>query len=68
MLVEVFGVRAGVQVSQKELYTHIHLNYVRVEFQSCIKKKKKKDCPCKASFYKTSKSLGTAIYYPKFFH
>ena len=29
---EVWGARAGVQVSGKELHTHIHLDYVRVEF------------------------------------
>ena len=35
-----WGVRAGVQVSRRELHTYIHLDYVRVEFLSCIKKKK----------------------------
>ena len=33
--------RFGIQVSKNEFYTHIHLDYVRVEFLSCIKKKKK---------------------------
>ena len=37
----VWEVSAGVQVFRKELYTYIHLDYVRVEFLSCIKKKKK---------------------------
>ena len=37
----VWGVRAEVQVSRRELHTHIHLNYVRVEILFCIKKKKK---------------------------
>ena len=32
--------RFGIQVSKNEFYTHIHLDYVRVEFLSCIKKKK----------------------------
>ena len=30
------GVRAEVQVSRRELHTHIHIDYVRVEFISCI--------------------------------
>ena len=34
------GVRVGVQVSKRGLYTHIHLDYARVEFLSCIIKKK----------------------------
>ena len=33
-------VRTGVQVSKRELHTHIHLDYVRVEFLSCINKNK----------------------------
>ena len=37
----VWGVRVGVQVSRRELHTYIHLDYVRVEFLYCIKKKKK---------------------------
>ena len=37
-------VKAGVQISRRELYTLIHLDYTRVEFLSYkkIKKKKKK--------------------------
>ena len=35
----VWGVRAGIQVSRRELHTHIHLDYVRVEILSCIKNK-----------------------------
>ena len=35
----VWGARAGVQVSRRELYTHIHLDYARVKILSCIKKK-----------------------------
>ena len=30
------GVRVEVQVFKRELHTHIHLDYVRVEFLSCI--------------------------------
>ena len=37
----VWRARAGVQVSRRELYTHIHLDYTRVEILSCIRKKKK---------------------------
>ena len=32
----------GVQVSRREFYTYIHLDYVRVEFY-LVKKKKKKN-------------------------
>ena len=32
------GVRAEAQVSRREFRTHIHLDYVRVEIISCIKK------------------------------
>ena len=35
-----WGSRAGVQVSKREFHTHILLVYARVEFLSCIKKKK----------------------------
>ena len=41
-------VRAKIQVFKKELYTHIHLDYTRVEIISCIyilKEKKKKHSP-----------------------
>ena len=38
-----WGVRAGVQVSRKELHIHIHLDQARVEILSCIKKKKEKE-------------------------
>ena len=31
----------GVQVSKRELHTHIHLDYTIIEFLFCIKKKKK---------------------------
>ena len=34
--------RAGVQVSRKEFHTHIHLDYVRVEFYLVLKIKIKK--------------------------
>ena len=40
---EVWGVRVGIQVFRKEFHTYIHLNYIRVEFLSCIKKKKMKE-------------------------
>ena len=36
------SIRAKVQASRRELHTHIHLNYVRVEFSSHIQQKKKK--------------------------
>ena len=35
-------VRTGIQVFRNELHIHIHLDYVRVEFLSYLKKKKKK--------------------------
>ena len=35
------GAKAGVQVSRREFHIHIHLDYDRAEFLSCIKKKKK---------------------------
>ena len=38
----VLGVRVGVKVSKKELHTHIHLDYAKIEILSCKKKKKKK--------------------------
>ena len=41
MLFRSWGARARVQVSRRELHTHIHLDYVRVEFY-LVKKKKKK--------------------------
>ena len=31
---EVWGVRVGVQVSKREIYTHIHLDYIEVEILS----------------------------------
>ena len=34
----VWVARAGVQVSRREFHTHIHLDYVRLEILSCIKK------------------------------
>ena len=34
-----WGARAGVQVSRRELHTHIHLDKVKVEILSCIQKK-----------------------------
>ena len=37
------GGSAGIQVSRRELHTHIHLNYTKVEFLSCIKKNKNKN-------------------------
>ena len=36
----VWEAKAGVQISRKELHTHIHLDYDRVEFLSYIKKQK----------------------------
>ena len=38
------GIRVGVQVSKRGLYTHIHLDYTRVEFLSYIIKKKYVNC------------------------
>ena len=31
----VWGARTRVQVSKRELYTHIHLDYIRIEILSC---------------------------------
>ena len=39
------GVRTGVQVSKRELHTHICLDWTGVKFLSCIKLKKKKKLP-----------------------
>ena len=36
--------RVGVQVSRRKFHTHIHLDYTRVEFLSCIIKKKNVNC------------------------
>ena len=36
----VWGVRVGVQASMREFYIYIDLDYARVEFLSCKKKKK----------------------------
>ena len=40
MLVGCGRVRTKIQFSRRELHTHVHLNYARVEFISCKKKKK----------------------------
>ena len=40
----VWVARVRIQVSRRKFYTHIYLNYVRVEILSCIKKKKKWHC------------------------
>ena len=34
---EVWEVRAGFQVSRREFYTNINLNYAKIEFMFCIK-------------------------------
>ena len=34
-----WGVRAEIQVFKRKLYIHIHLDYVRVKFISCKKKR-----------------------------
>ena len=39
---KVWGARTEIQISKRELHTHIHLDYVRIEILSCKKKKKKK--------------------------
>ena len=31
-----WGIRVEVQVYKRELHTHIHIDYIRVEFLSCI--------------------------------
>ena len=51
-------VRAGVQVSRMKLYTHIHLNYFRVEFYLVSKKEKKKkeDGDSKIKFARNKKN------------
>ena len=36
-------IRAKFQISMRKLHIHIHLDYVRVEFLSCIRWKKKKN-------------------------
>ena len=36
------GARVGIKVFRKEFHTHIHLNYVRVNFLFCKKYKKYK--------------------------
>ena len=36
-----WGARTGVQVSKREFYIHIHLDYARIEFYLVLKKKKK---------------------------
>ena len=36
---EVWGPRARIQIFKKKFYTHIHLNLIRIELLSCIKKK-----------------------------
>ena len=38
VLVGCGGARPGIQVSRRELHTHIHLDYDTVEFLSYIKK------------------------------
>ena len=38
---EVWGVRVRVQVFRREIHTHIHLDYAKIEILSCIKKIKK---------------------------
>ena len=38
----VWGVRVGIQVFRRKFHTHRHLDYIRVEFLSCIKRKKLK--------------------------
>ena len=38
----VWRVRVGIQVSRRELHTHIYLNEAKVEILSCIKKRKEK--------------------------
>ena len=35
---EVWGPRARVQIFKKNFYTYIHLNLIRIELLSCIKK------------------------------
>ena len=43
ILVGCEGAKARIQVSRRELHTHIHLNQARIEFLYCKKKKKKKE-------------------------
>ena len=40
----VWEVRAGFEVSRRELHTHINLDQIRVEFLTCIKKKSLNNC------------------------
>ena len=37
---EMWGVRVGIQVFKRELHTHIHLDYAKVEILSYKKNKK----------------------------
>ena len=37
----VWGARVRIQISKRELHTHIHLDYIKVEIIYCKKKKKK---------------------------
>ena len=39
---KVWGARTEIQISKRELHTHIHLDYVRIEILYCKNKKKKK--------------------------
>ena len=41
VLVKCEGGKGRVQISKREFHTHIHLDYVIIEFLSCIKKEKK---------------------------
>ena len=40
----VWEARVEIQVSRREFHTHIHLDYVKVKFLSCIKKNYKEKC------------------------
>ena len=41
IFVGVWGAKVEVEVPQRDLHTHIHLDYVRVKFIYCKKKKNK---------------------------
>ena len=45
------GARVNIQVPRKERHTYMHLEYVRVEFLSCIKKNTSNRKPLHAWYF-----------------
>ena len=54
-------VRVGVQVSRNKLHTHIHLDYVKIEFLFCIKKKMRKPVNLKLEWMKNYDTKKTKL-------